>query len=948
MMAQPLSGSRSRVARMWIAVVAVAALALSACTLPADPVPGPGDAPRGGAGAREVPAGELVPTEADIGWTQGEFSVSHDGAAQYSIPLWVPAGRGVVTPQLSLSYSSGDGNGLLGVGWALSGLSTISWCGRTQAQDGYTDAGHFDGQDALCLNGARLVPMSPPFSPVTEYRTEVESFTRIVAFETQDNVPDFFKVYDRDGTILTFGGGQDARVKPRMLMGSPLPEPSLVQVPGEPRATTAWVVDQIEDRNGNVAAVEYTQSEGDAAGQWSSQLRPAQINYAPNRSVRFIYDHRLDPIDEFVGGTHTRTDVRMSRIEMWGGPEGGDAELLRQYRIGYTNTSITGRSLLASAVECVVEPDGDNDSNDNNAADRERCKVPLSFGYSQGSYEFDEIDVDASPEPTAVTVADVNRDGRSDLLLRRNSGMELRVGMRRIEGDGFAPPRWSGLPTRERTRTLDVDADGRQDAVVPVPDGPGGNRYQLFQPTENGLAGTHYGPASDPLGHRHSDLETPPPIYLTDLDGSGLPDFVGTEFGTDRPWAYQLNTGALGEDRFAPLLESTGGRNIAIGNFAVDTNGDGRTELIGRSDTGEGWVSWGLNASDGDGLVDAVRPVNLKGHPTTTHFGDVNGDGLVDAVLPNAGEDEDELRVQLNSGNGFGSSLIAPSPPGYSAPLAAPSLNDYGIRVVDFNGDGRDDVLVFHGGDPDPNDTPHYRGLQVYLWTDNAFVRAPVDLRIGDPLGGPFWNNTQVLDFDGDGALDLVNDGTDGRLRAFQRRGGVPDQLIGIGDLASRGRTEITYSTLAARTPGTQAVHTPGTCSYPLTCLTSGGSVVSSHQTTIDIDRGRPPSWDKYTHGYEEARADLAGRGWLGFAAHTVTRVATGETTVTEFDNTTRDETTKSYPFAHLPSRETVTVLTGTGRESQRVTRWRYDPPRSYGRTYRTELRSATVTELDL
>ena len=64
-----------------------------------------------------------------------------------------PAGRGAVTPQLSLSYSSQAGNGLLGVGWSLGGLSTISWCGRTIAQDGYTDGGHFDGQGRRELTG---------------------------------------------------------------------------------------------------------------------------------------------------------------------------------------------------------------------------------------------------------------------------------------------------------------------------------------------------------------------------------------------------------------------------------------------------------------------------------------------------------------------------------------------------------------------------------------------------------------------------------------------------------------------------------------------------------------------------------------------------------------------------------------------------------------------------
>src|SRR4030095_5870018 len=58
--------------------------------------------------------------------TEGQFSVSESGAATYTIPLQLPPGSGGIQPQLALSYNSQSGNGLLGVGWSLSGLFALT------------------------------------------------------------------------------------------------------------------------------------------------------------------------------------------------------------------------------------------------------------------------------------------------------------------------------------------------------------------------------------------------------------------------------------------------------------------------------------------------------------------------------------------------------------------------------------------------------------------------------------------------------------------------------------------------------------------------------------------------------------------------------------------------------------------------------------------------------
>jgi Salmonella virulence plasmid 65kDa B protein len=110
--------------------------------------------------AIEPPPGGLVNSVADFGRLEGTFSVSNDGAAKYTLPLWMPRGRGNMAPALTLSYSSRDGEGPFGVGWSLGGLSSIAWCRRTVAQDGKSDGLHTDGSAALCLGDNRLLPVS--------------------------------------------------------------------------------------------------------------------------------------------------------------------------------------------------------------------------------------------------------------------------------------------------------------------------------------------------------------------------------------------------------------------------------------------------------------------------------------------------------------------------------------------------------------------------------------------------------------------------------------------------------------------------------------------------------------------------------------------------------------------------------------------------------------------
>lgn len=173
-------------------------------------------------------------------------------------------------PELALTYGSRRGNGLLGVGFAIEGLSEIRRCGKTLATEGTASGVDFDDTDRFCLDGQKLVAVNGVYgADTTEYRTERESFARIVSNGVAGG-PVSFDVWTRDGHVRHYEAitGKRTAVDPAW--------PNALTAIGN--VTPAWVLNEVTDRSGNSIRYSYNVF-NEPTAPFSLEYSPSLIEY---------------------------------------------------------------------------------------------------------------------------------------------------------------------------------------------------------------------------------------------------------------------------------------------------------------------------------------------------------------------------------------------------------------------------------------------------------------------------------------------------------------------------------------------------------------------------------------------------------------------------------------------------------------------------------------------
>ena len=259
-------------------------------------------------------------TEMPIGAVGGEVRTDlFTGTATTSIPISVPPGRQGVQPELALVYGSANGNGWVGMGWKLekSVIDRRTKFGLDYNGDDYT----------FRLSGinADLVSVGED-----EYRAKIEgSFTRVKKLTAPDGKP-YFEATDKSGKVHTFGKSSATRFTD----------------PDDSSKIFRWCLERVEDVHGNYMTISYVGDQGIGYLSRIDYTGNSAQNKSPTHSVIFHLEDRADGIPLYTTRYLTKIAKRLKTIEVR-----ANGNLVRAYKLTYTTSPSTGRSLLQSVKQ---------------------------------------------------------------------------------------------------------------------------------------------------------------------------------------------------------------------------------------------------------------------------------------------------------------------------------------------------------------------------------------------------------------------------------------------------------------------------------------------------------------------------------------------------------------------------------------------------------------------
>jgi Bacterial Ig domain/FG-GAP-like repeat/Matrixin/FG-GAP repeat/PKD domain len=341
--------------------------------------------------------------------------------------------------------------------------------------------------------------------------------------------------------------------------------------------------------------------------------------------------------------------------------------------------SFADRGASRSVAVADVNGDGKPDLVTTNPnAPYTQSGVGILLGNGDGTFLQIPLQNSLNPEVSSLAVADLNGDGKPDIVTA-NGIYSTTVSVFLGKGDGtFQDPQTFGAGRYPYSVAVaDVNGDGKPDIIDDSVQGGGvgvllGNGDGTFQRTSN-----YNGPTG-------SDL------LVKDLNGDGKPDLVVANGSI----TVLLGNGDGTFPAQPPLGGNVGAVSLAIG----DVNGDGKPDIVSGNFPGRANVPGTVSVLIGNGGGTFQSPQTFAGGdselgPQSVAVADVNGDGKSDILVTY--RTTNSINVLLGNGDGT-----------FQSPITlATDLNPTSIAAADVNGDGKPDVIT-----TDNNGGPNFSG----------------------------------------------------------------------------------------------------------------------------------------------------------------------------------------------------------------------------------------------
>jgi RHS repeat-associated protein len=692
------------------------------------------------------------------------------GAASAQIPIVVPPGRIGIAPRLALSYNSYRKNSWVGVGWDLD-MGSI----QRSTKRGVDYSAH----DFVARTGgfsSELVSREPEWG-MDHYGAKIEGAFSKFFFNSQTGG---WEVTTKDGAKSYYGTTSDSRQDD----------------PYDSSRVFKWCLDRVEDTNGNYMTVEYEKMPP-PENENTGQIYLKRIEYTGNGSlapyyyVEFYLEDRTDKPVIMTTQFEVITTKKLKSIEV-----GTVSELVRTYRLEYTEGPVTGRALLQS-----VQQFGDDATVDESGTVSGDHKLPAILAdwhndstdtfsnayFSNSGFEGYSI----TSERDVAFPFDYNGDGYSDVFFIRPDSDKACI--LKSNGDGTFENVYNSSAydlagyrlnsARDRAFAFDYNGDGYSDLFFYRPDS---NIAGIMRSNgDDTFENIYY---SNSGFYDYNITSERDRAFAFDYDGDGDSDIFFYRPDSNKACVIRSN----GDGTFENIYNSNSGfygyritskRDIA---FAFDHNGDGYSDIFFyRPDSNKACVI----KSNGDGTFENVynSTSGIGGYNITSERDrafplDYNGDGSQDIFFyrPNS----NRAGVAQSNGDGtFSEAFFS------NSGIAGYKINSLRDRAFafDYNGDGMSDIFLYR---PDSN----YCGV-ARSNGDGTFYPAHLS---SNGIGGYTISSKRdrafPFDYNGNGRNDIFFYRPDSNRASVVKSGEKFPDLLSTLDNGFGGTTEIEYT----------------------------------------------------------------------------------------------------------------------------------------------------------